>query len=214
MNDLFEQLFNNLEPSKNEEEILTFSDYLDLLTREPWIARDSMQLLHDMLLSVGVEYNISPGKPLKHRYKFFEEQELIGPYVVFGQQRAKENLVEKIDNASRGAEAGKRLWILLGPPGAAKSRSMDAIKHALHQYSRSETGKSYTLLLPTVDERLKELWLEGFRAYDIHRLNLPLYPPPGTAYQPGVKGGTFGEETCIPIPIVETFNNTTIRGGG
>ena len=65
-----------------------------------------------------------------------------------------------------------------------------------------------------VDERLKELWLEGFRAYDIHRLNLPLYPPPGTAYQPGVKGGTFGEETCIPIPIVETFNNTTIRGGG
>ena len=48
MNDLFEQLFNNLEPSKNEEEILTFSDYLDLLTREPWIARDSMQLLHDM----------------------------------------------------------------------------------------------------------------------------------------------------------------------
>ena len=84
MNDLFSQLFNTLEPSKDEEEILPFSDYLDLLTREPWVARDSMQLLHDMLLSAGVEYNISPGKPLKHRYKFFEEEELIGPYVVRG----------------------------------------------------------------------------------------------------------------------------------
>ena len=176
MNDLFSQLFNNLEPSKDEEEILTFSDYLDLLTREPWVARDSMQLLHDMLLSAGVEYNISPGKPLKHRYKFFEEQELIGPYVVFGQQRAKENLVEKIDNASRGAEAGKRLWILLGPPGAAKSRSMDAIKHALHQYSRSETGKSYTLLLPTVDERLKERAL--YSENGVHYIPSPLFERP------------------------------------
>lgn len=176
MNDLFTQLFNNLEPSKDEEEILTFSDYLDLLTREPWVARDSMQLLHDMLLSAGVEYNISPGKPLKHRYKFFEEQELIGPYVVFGQQRAKENLVEKIDNASRGAEAGKRLWILLGPPGAAKSRSMDAIKHALHQYSRSETGKSYTLLLPTVDERLKERAL--YSENGVHYIPSPLFERP------------------------------------
>ncbi|HCN09866.1 MAG TPA: hypothetical protein DIT01_18225 [Lentisphaeria bacterium] len=176
MNDLFSQLFNNLEPSKDEEEILTFTDYLDLLTREPWVARDSMQLLHDMLLSAGVEYNISPGKPLKHRYKFFEEQELIGPYVVFGQQRAKENLVEKIDNASRGAEAGKRLWILLGPPGAAKSRSMDAIKHALHQYSRSDTGKSYTLLLPTVDERLKERAL--YSENGVHYIPSPLFERP------------------------------------
>ena len=176
MNDLFAQLFNTLEPSKDEEEILPFSDYLDLLTREPWVARDSMQLLHDMLLSAGVEYNISPGKPLKHRYKFFEKEELIGPYVVFGQQRAKENLVEKIDNASRGAEAGKRLWILLGPPGAAKSRSMDAIKHALHQYSRSETGKSYTLLLPTVDERLKERAL--YSENGVHYIPSPLFERP------------------------------------
>jgi hypothetical protein len=49
----------------------------------------------------------------------------------------RRKLVEKIDKTSRGAEAGKRLWFLLGQPGAAKSRSMDAIKHALHQYSLS-----------------------------------------------------------------------------
>ena len=115
-----------------------------------------MQLLHDMLVSRGIEHAIMPGKPVKHKYSFFEDQEMVGNYVVFGQQKAKENLVEKIDNASRGMEASKRLWILLGPPGSAKSRSMDGIKNALHEYSMSDEGKTYTLLIPTVDERLKE----------------------------------------------------------
>jgi len=80
-----------------------------------------------------------------------EDAAPVGMFVVFGQQKAKANLVEKIDNASRGLEASKRLWILLGPPGAAKSRLMDGIKTALNVYSRPDEGKTYTLLLPTVD---------------------------------------------------------------
>ena len=64
-----------------------------------------------------------------------------------------------------------------------------------------------------VAERQRELWMEGFRAYDIRRLSLPLFPTTGTDYQPGIKGGTYGDQICIPIPIVETFNNETIRGG-
>ena len=103
-----------------------------------------------------MERTIVPGKPIKHRYGFFEDDALVAMYVVFGQQKAKANLVEKIDNASRGLEASKRLWILLGPPGAAKSRSMDGIKTALNVYSASDEGKTFTLLLPTIDDRLKE----------------------------------------------------------
>ncbi len=64
-----------------------------------------------------------------------------------------------------------------------------------------------------VAERQRELWFEGFRAYDIRRLSLPLYPPAGADYQLGVKGGFYGDELCIPIPIIETFNNPTLRGG-
>ncbi|MBI4539556.1 MAG: RagB/SusD family nutrient uptake outer membrane protein [Gemmatimonadetes bacterium] len=63
-----------------------------------------------------------------------------------------------------------------------------------------------------VEERRRELWFEGFRAYDILRLTLPPYPPPGADYQAGLKGGTYGDQLCIPIPIIETFNNKTIRG--
>ena len=69
-----------------------------------------------MLLSSGVDHAINPGKPIKHHYQFFENSDRVGAYVVFGQQKAKENLVEKINNASRGLEASKRLWSLLGPP--------------------------------------------------------------------------------------------------
>ncbi len=159
-----------------EDEFLTFPEYLDLVKREPWTTRNTFQLLHDMLLSSGVERTIVPGKPLRHRYAFFEDAALVALYVVFGQQKAKENLIEKIDNASRGLEASKRLWILLGPPGAAKSRSMDGIKTALNHYSRSDEGKTYTLLLPTVDERLKEKAL--FEEKGIHYLQAPIYERP------------------------------------
>jgi len=159
-----------------DEEILTFPAYLDLVKREPWTTRNTFQLLHDMLLSSGVERTIVPGKPLRHRYGFFEDAALVDMFVVFGQQKAKANLIEKIDNASRGLEASKRLWILLGPPGAAKSRSMDGIKTALNHYSRSDEGKTYTLLLPTVDERLKEKAL--FEEKGIYYLQAPIYERP------------------------------------
>ncbi|MHB8765121.1 MAG: hypothetical protein ACYDA8_12420 [Deferrisomatales bacterium] len=170
-----------------EEEVLSFSEYLDLVAREPWVARNTFQLLHDMLLSSGVEYSVVPGKPIRHRYAFFEDAALVGPYEVFGQQKAKENLVERISNASRGLEASKRLWILLGPPGAAKSRSMDAIKLSLNTYSRSEAGKTYTLLLPTVDERLKDkaLLKEGGVWY----LPSPLFEKPLQVVPPTLRPG-------------------------
>jgi serine protein kinase len=159
-----------------DDEILSFPEYLELVKREPWTTRNTFQLLHDMLLSSGVERTIVPGKPLRHRYAFFEDATLVSQFVVFGQQKAKENLIEKIDNASRGLEASKRLWILLGPPGAAKSRSMDGIKTALNHYSRSDEGKTYTLLLPTVDERLREKAL--FEEKGVYYLQAPIFERP------------------------------------
>lgn len=170
------KLFDEQPSSNGDDSIFTFDEYLGLVRTEPWVTRDSPQILHDMMLSRGVEHSIVTGKPVVHQYKFFETEELIGKFVVFGAQKAKENLVEKIDNASRGAEATKRLWILLGPPGSAKSRSMDAIKLALNRYSKSDEGKTYTLLLPTVDERLKDRAL--FTEDGIHYLQAPLYERP------------------------------------
>jgi hypothetical protein len=68
------------------EEVLTFEEYLALVLKQPWITRNTSQQLHDMILSGGVEHSIQPGKPVKHRYQFFELKERVGNYVVFGQQ--------------------------------------------------------------------------------------------------------------------------------
>jgi len=176
MREKFQKIFQEAAEKKQGDEVLSFYEYLDLCTRKPWVTRDTFQLLHDMILSSGVEHSLSPGKPVKHRYGFFEDTEKVGPYIVFGQQKAKENLVEKIDNASRGLESSKRLWILLGPPGSAKSRSMDGIKTALNEYSNSEDGLTYTVLLPTVDERLRDRSL--FEENGVMYIQSPVFERP------------------------------------
>ena len=60
-----------------------------------------------------------------------------------------------------------------------------------------------------IEERRRELWLQGNRFYDINRLKLPLDPAPGTAYR---KGGTYGSTVCLPLPDVETQNNPNLGG--
>jgi len=58
-----------------------------------------------------------------------------------------------------------------------------------------------------IEERRRELWLQGHRFFDIRRLNLPLVPEPGTPYR---KGGLYGSDRCFPIPDVEIRNNPNI----
>lgn len=189
MKQILEELLNkSIEKNQATQEILTFEAYLELVKQEPWVTRNSTQLLHDMMLSEGVEHSMVAGKPVRHTYHFFETPRLVNNYIVFGQQKAKENLIEKIHNASRGMEASKRLWILLGPPGSAKSRSMDGIKTALNHYSASDEGKTYSLLLPTVDERLKDKAL--FKEEGIYYLLAPLYEAPLMVIPQEIRGSS------------------------
>lgn len=59
-------------------------------------------------------------------------------------------------------------------------------------------------------ERRRELWLEGFAAWDDWRNDLPLNPPVGTPYQITVKGGAYLDSRCFPLPDIERFNNSNI----
>lgn len=61
-------------------------------------------------------------------------------------------------------------------------------------------------------ERARWLWLEGQHLYDVRRLGLPLVPASGLPYSITYsKGGTYGSETCMPIPSAETNNNPNAR---
>jgi len=98
------------------------------------------------------------------------------------------------------AEGGKvavdiinNLRIAAGLPGAFHSNDATVIKNQV------------------IDERARELFLQGTRAYDIRRLNLPQVPAAGGAY---LHGGTYGTEACLPLPDVERNNNTNISPTG
>ena len=59
-----------------------------------------------------------------------------------------------------------------------------------------------------LEERRRELFVEGLRAYDLRRANLPLFPPAGADYAWDFKKfGTYGTATCVPLPAVEFQNN-------
>jgi hypothetical protein len=59
-----------------------------------------------------------------------------------------------------------------------------------------------------IEERRRELYLEGHRLGDIHRYGLQPTPAAGTAFPGG--GGTYGTQSCFPLPDVERINNPTI----
>jgi len=59
-----------------------------------------------------------------------------------------------------------------------------------------------------IEERRREFFLEGHRLGDIRRYQLPLNPPIGAPYTAG--GGTYGNQSCFPLPDVERINNPNI----
>lgn len=64
-----------------------------------------------------------------------------------------------------------------------------------------------------LEERRRELFLQGNRLYDLRRADLPLLPAPGTPYPAGgsrSKGGTYGAQRCYPLPQAEIDANPNI----
>ena len=58
-----------------------------------------------------------------------------------------------------------------------------------------------------IEERRRELFLEGHRLGDLRRYNLAFTPASGTPYP---NGATYGTQTCFPLPDVERINNPNI----
>lgn len=75
----------------------------------------------------------------------------------------------------------------------------------------SATGQTAAEVLATViEDRRRELFLEGHRLGDMRRLTLPFLPAAGVAYPGG--GGVYGDQKCLPLPDAERINNPNISG--
>jgi hypothetical protein len=91
--------------------------------------------------------------------------------------------------------------------GASAVSIINAMRAAanLNPYAGPTDAASIKALIAS--ERQRVLFLEGYRAFDVERLNLDLVPPVGSPY---LQGGVYGGTVCFPIPDIEKNNNPNV----
>jgi serine protein kinase len=122
----------------------SFHEYLDVVAKNPKVARSAYQRLYDMILSYGkVEYTRNR-ETIVH-YKFFDDPFDHGRDAIYGLDKALMQLVQIFESAARRYGTEKRVLLLHGPVGSAKSTIVRLLKKGLEAYSRTEDGALYAL---------------------------------------------------------------------
>lgn len=145
----------------------TFFEYLDLVKKNPKFTRNAYQRMYDMIIEAGTEEYVDFKKQVI-RYKFFDDIPNNGKDAVFGLDVQLMKLVNVLKAAALGYGTEKRVILLHGPVGSAKSTICRMLKKGLEAYSKSESGALFTF--EWVDEHGK---LDGILGKDVR-----VYPTP------------------------------------
>jgi serine protein kinase len=121
----------------------SFEDYLKLVLDNPRITRNAFQRIYDMILSYGVE-EVVERKKKTIRYRFFRDENHKGRDAVYGIDQSLAHLVDIFKSASRNYGTEKRVILLHGPVGSAKSTIVRLLKKGLEEYSRTPSGAMYS----------------------------------------------------------------------
>jgi len=121
----------------------TFRDYLDKVMEDPRIARNAYQRVYDMVLSHGTDEYVER-KERVTRYRFFSDPFSGGKDSIFGIETSLMKLVSHLKAAACGFGSEKRILLLHGPVGSAKSTVARLLKRGLEKYSRTDEGALYT----------------------------------------------------------------------
>ncbi len=121
----------------------TIWDYLDLVAKNPSVARNAFQRLYDMILHYGTErYKVNREDMI--RYNFFSDTINNGADGIFGLDKTLMNLVDVFRSAAYGYGTERRILLLHGPVGSSKSTIVRLLKRGIEQYSKLEEGAAYT----------------------------------------------------------------------
>jgi serine protein kinase len=126
----------------------SFADYLRLLKEDPKPLRTSFQRAHDMILAHGVEEYTLFREKLLH-YHFFDDPFEGGKDAIFGLDKPLMRLVATLKAAAHRLGPERRILLLHGPVGSAKSTIARLLKKGLEAYSRTEEGRLYTFYWKT-----------------------------------------------------------------
>jgi len=121
----------------------TFQDYVDIVQNNPLVIRNSFQRIHDMIMSFGTSRYTEYKKDIV-RYHFFDDPVGQGKDAIFGIDVHLMKFVNFFKSAAAGYGTEKRILLLHGPVGSAKSSIARLMKKGLDYYSRRDDGALYT----------------------------------------------------------------------
>jgi len=128
----------------------SFQDYLEIAEANPAVCRSSWQRLLDMVEYHGYEAPTERGAP--PRWRLFDDPFNRGRDAVFGLDEPLNQLVQIFRAGAQGLGPEKRVILLHGPVGSAKSTIARLLKRGLELYSQTEAGAIYTFAWHVDDE--------------------------------------------------------------
>lgn len=132
-------ILKQLETAGNVAEKLnwegTFTEYLDIVHKNPRVADLAHARVYDMIMAAGVCETPEGVRS----YEFFK-------YDIFGLERTLSHLVEEyLSPAARRLDIRKRILMLVGPVGGGKSTLVTLLKKGIERYSRTDEGAIYAI---------------------------------------------------------------------
>jgi len=121
----------------------SFQDYLEVVMNDPSVVRTAYQRIYDMILSYGTE-EFTEHKRKIIRYRFFDDLENEGRDGAYGLETSLMKLVSVFKSAAQRLGTEKRIILLHGPVGSAKSTIVRRLKRGLEAYSVTPEGMLYT----------------------------------------------------------------------
>ena len=166
----------------------TFQDYVDIVSENSKVTRNAFQRIYDMVLGHGTEEYKEFKKEII-RYKFFNDPFDHGKDAVFGIDVHLMKLINFFKSAAQGLGTEKRVLLLHGPVGSAKSSIARLLKKGIEYYSKTDEGAQYTY--EWFDEEVTEI-LGGQKFFPCPMHDEPL--------------------KLIPLDIREEFLSTINKG--
>lgn len=134
----------------------SFEEYLDIVSKKPQVARSAYQRIYHMILSYGYDEYTDNKKKMIH-YNFFDDPKHDGRDAIYGLDISLMKLVNIFKSAAHRYGTEKRVLLLHGPVGSAKSTIARLLKHGLEDYSKTEEGALYTYSWVNLDGEEKEV---------------------------------------------------------
>ncbi len=150
-------------------------DYLRLVQEQPEVARNAFQRLYDMIISFGSHKYTEYKKEIVH-YHFFDDPFTDGRDAIFGLDVPLMKLVQVLKAAAMGYGPERRVLLLHGPVGSAKSTIARLMKRGLEQYSRTPEGALYTFSWIDAEVDLPEVSQSREMPCPMHEEPLRLLP--------------------------------------